>query len=183
MTDFPTLSYTWSLKKVHISGGTFLVWAIIGNTPPPPGSNCHYQWIAVLTVTVNHTRWFFFSTDQIPFRVKGLLRSLWKQAYCYHRNIDVPIVCTGPSPAGRKVYRVCVRMLFQMIFLGSTPILISCAPSELAGKWRLPSKSTLSASELISVRGRTCCFRRLESLKWIICLLRAKNRRKEKNNC
>ena len=145
MTDFPTLSYTWSPKKVHISGGTFLVWAIIGNTPAPPGNNCHYQWIAVLTVTLNHTRWFFFSTDQIPFRVKGLLRSLWKQAYCYHRNIDVPIVCTGPSPAGRKVYRVCVRMLFQMIFLGSTPILISCAPSELAGKWRLPRKSTLSS--------------------------------------
>ena len=67
MKDFPTLSYTWSPKKVHISGGTFLVWAIIGNSPAPPGSNCHYQWIAVLTVTVNHTRWFFFPQTRYHF--------------------------------------------------------------------------------------------------------------------
>ena len=182
MTDFPTLSYTWSPKKVHISGGTFLVWAIIGNTLPPPGSNCHYQWIAVLTVTVNHTRWFFFHRPD-TISCQRFTSKFMKTSLLLSPEYWCPHCLYWPFPAGRKVYRVCVRMLFQMNFLGSTPLLISCAPSELAGKWRLPSKSTLSASELISVRGRTCCFRRLESLKWIICLLRAKNRRKEKNNC
>ena len=39
ISEMPTLSYTWDLKKVLLSGGppTPLWLAILGSTPPPPG--------------------------------------------------------------------------------------------------------------------------------------------------
>ena len=34
-SEIPTLLYTWSLKKVPLSGGAFPKKAIIGSSPPP----------------------------------------------------------------------------------------------------------------------------------------------------